>query len=104
MRFFLLFVFLIWLALAAMSARIFRDPIEVALTREARATLDRLELEMVVVEFDHLDATLSGNVASRRLKETAAAAVEAIDGARVARCGGAGDCSGESSHQHGDRH
>jgi len=83
MNLFVAFLFGSWLVLAAMAARIFREPIEESLTVSARSALDAAGLAKVGVSFDHLDATLTGNVESRELKVRAAETVEALDGARV---------------------
>ena len=63
MRIFVAILFICWLGLAMMSARIFREPIEQDLSARARSMLEQRGVGMVAVEFDHLDATLTGNVA-----------------------------------------
>ena len=83
MRCFIALLFFCWLALGAMSALIFREPIERQLVADARAALDGRGLVDVRAEFEFLDATLSGNVASSADKLAAAEIVDALDGARV---------------------
>ena len=83
MKYFLAIFFVSLLVLAAMSAKIFRAPMEEDLTAKARAELDRLGFTMIDVEFDYLDAKLSGNVANQRMKEEAGKIVGSISGARV---------------------
>ena len=83
MKFFVALLFIGSLVLAAMSARIFREPIEADLSSRARHALDERGLQAVSVRFDHLDATLTGNVPSKDLKESAEQAIDDIAGARV---------------------
>ena len=83
MRICVAIVFVIWLVLAAMSAQIFRRPIEARLTVAARRALEADGLAMVSVEFDHFDATLSGNVPDLEMKLAAATAVGEVEGVRI---------------------
>lgn len=83
MRLIVSIVFLVWLVLAALSARMFTGPIEVELKERARRALDARGLEMVQVEFDHLDARLSGNVPVPEMRSMAAAVVGELEVVRL---------------------
>lgn len=84
MKFLIAFLFLSWFVLAVMAARIFREPIETRLELSARSALDKAGLSEVAVSFDHLDATLTGNVADRATRQAAERAVERVRGGRIA--------------------
>ena len=83
MRLIVSIVFLVWLVLAALSARLFTGPIEVELRERARRALDARGLEMVQVEFDHLDARISGNVPVQEMRSMAAAVVGELEVVRL---------------------
>ncbi len=61
----------------------FTRPIEVELKEKARRALDARGLEMVQVEFDHLDARISGNVPVPEMRSMAAAVVGEMEVVRL---------------------